>query len=98
MARPPRLQFEDAFYHVYSRGNRRQRIFWDPEDYHQFEEFLLDGAARADVHLYQWRLMPNHFHFLPETPKANVALFMQRLHFLLIRFEMFSLNLKEHSC
>ena len=55
MPRPARLQFEGAFYHVYSRGNRRQRIFWTPADYREFEELLLDAAARNNICLYQWR-------------------------------------------
>ena len=31
--RPPRLEFEGAFYHVYNRGNRKERIFWMDKDY-----------------------------------------------------------------
>jgi len=33
MGRPPRIQFEGSFYHVYHRGNRRERIYWDEADY-----------------------------------------------------------------
>ena|GEM_PF-1780050 len=53
MPRPLRLQFEDAFYHVFNRGNRRARLFHDVADYREFEELLLDGTARDNVHLYQ---------------------------------------------
>jgi putative transposase len=79
MPRPRRLQFEGAFYHVYNRGNRRERLFHTRDDYREFEAMLLDFAERHHIKLYQWRLMPNHFHFLLETPEANLAVFMHRL-------------------
>ena len=77
--RPPRLEFEGVFYHVYSRGNRRERIFCSEPDYAEFEDFLLDLADRMSMNLYAWCLMPNHFHFLIETPAGNLSGFMQRL-------------------
>src|SRR5438309_1141403 len=79
MPRKPRFQFEGAFYHVYSRGNRRGRIFLDGADYREFEELLLDLSVRCAIALYAWCLMPNHFHILVETPSANLAIFMHRL-------------------
>jgi len=42
MGRRPRLQFEGAFYHVFSRGNWRERIFWDDADYAKYEEFMIE--------------------------------------------------------
>jgi len=79
MGRPPRLQFEDAFYHVYSRGNRRERTFLEDSDYHEFEEVILDQAVRSEVNLYSWCPMPNHFHLAVDTPHANLSSFMQRV-------------------
>jgi putative transposase len=76
--RPPRLQFEGAFYHVFTRGNRRERTYRDDADYRGCEETLLDACDRSDIHLYAWCLMPNHFHLLLETPRGNLAIFMQR--------------------
>src|SRR6185437_1664217 len=43
MARPPRIQYEDAAYHVFNRGNRRERIFRSENDYAAFEEILLES-------------------------------------------------------
>ena len=40
MARPLRLQFPGALYHVTARGNARQKIFLDEEDRHRFVELL----------------------------------------------------------
>ena len=73
MARPPRIQFEGACYHVYHRGNRRERIFWDDADYAKFEEFMIEAMNWSGIRLYDWSLMPNHFHFLLETPDGNIA-------------------------
>jgi len=38
MARPLRIEFADAVYHVTSRGNGRQKIFLDDQDNHKFLE------------------------------------------------------------
>src|SRR5437879_5707562 len=79
MPRAPRIQFEGAFYHIYDRGNRRERIFLDDADYARFERMMLEAADRSGVRLFRWSLMPNHFHLLVETPEANIAEFMGRL-------------------
>lgn len=79
MGRLPRIQFEGAFYHVFSRGNRREATFLDDLDYRMFEDILLDQAFRAEINLSAWCPMPNHFHLALETPKANLAVFMQNL-------------------
>ena len=79
MARPPRIQFEGACYHIFSRGNRRARIFRTDADYARFEEILLETMRWSGVLLYNWSQMPNHFHFNVETPSGNLAEFMQRL-------------------
>ena len=79
MPRAPRIQFEGASYHVFSRGNRRERIFRTGEDYAVFEEMTLEGMRRSGVSLFNWGQMPNHFHFNVETPDGNIAEFMQRV-------------------
>src|SRR5687768_8457018 len=79
MPRKPRLEFEGAFYHVFSRGNRRAAIFWNADDFREFEDWMLDMVERMGIHLYAWCLIPNHFHLLLETPLANLSTFMQRL-------------------
>ena len=79
MPRPPRLEYPGAFYHVYSRGNRREEIFRGNDTYQTFEQALLEIAVICDVSVYAWCLMPNHFHLLIETPAGNLSLFMRRL-------------------
>jgi putative transposase len=77
--RRPREEVEGGIYHVYARGNNRQRIFVDDEDRRLYLA-LLHGVAER----YEWRclaycLMDNHVHLLIETPKPNLAQGMQRL-------------------
>ncbi len=79
MARPPRIDFPDAVYHVTSRGNGRQAIFWSDEDRERFLAQLADNLHTAAVVLYAYVLMDNHFHLLVRTPRANLSRFMQRL-------------------
>jgi len=79
MPRRPRIQFEDASYHVFDRGNWRERIFRTEEDYQTFEFYMLEAMRRSGVQLFNWNLIPNHFHFNVATPDGNLAEFMQRL-------------------
>ena len=52
MARPLRVEFVDAIYHVCSRGNARQRIFWDDRDRNRFIELdPINASARATSQL-----------------------------------------------
>jgi len=48
MARPLRIQYEGAVYHVTSRGNARQDIFLDDKDRSDFLESLARIADRFD--------------------------------------------------
>ena len=79
MPRPPRIDFPNALYHVISRGNGRADIFWTDDDRLRFLRQLADGVRTADIRLYAYVLMENHFHLLVRTPRANLSRFMQRL-------------------
>jgi len=79
MARPLRIEFPGALYHVMSRGNERQPIVRDDRD----REKRLDWLRRT-VETYGWRLhafvlMRNHDHLFVETPEANLSAGMQYL-------------------
>jgi len=79
MARPPRIQLEGACYHIFHRGNRRERIFWNDADYATFEEYMIEAMNWSGVKLFDWSQLPNHYHMLLETPEGNISEFMQRL-------------------
>jgi putative transposase len=77
MARPLRPDFAGALHHVYSRGNRRQRIAEEPLDY-RFLFWLVERAvARFKWEVHAYCVMPNHYHFLIETPEAGLSRGMQ---------------------
>ena len=79
MPRPLRKEFAGAKYHVTSRGNGRKAIFLDAADYRRFMSQLQEALQRDGVILYAYVLMPNHYHLLVETPRANLQAFMRRL-------------------
>ena len=72
MARPLRVEYEGAFYHVTSRGNEKKDIFSSPEDYEQFKTYLYEAREKFGYKLHAYVLMSNHFHLLIETPEANL--------------------------
>jgi len=79
MARPLRIEFEGAVYHVTSRGNARQAIFLDDEDRESFLKRLKHVVDRFGWICHGYCLMGNHYHLLLETPAANLSRGMQLL-------------------
>jgi REP element-mobilizing transposase RayT len=62
-----------------SRGNRREDIFRDDLDRESFLETLAESRVKTDWQFHAWCLMPNHFHLVIETPKANLVVGMKWL-------------------
>jgi REP element-mobilizing transposase RayT len=79
MARPLRIEYEGAVYHVTSRGNARQDIFIDDLDRTAFLEIIADTVERFSWLCHAYCLMTNHYHLLIETPHANLSRGMQHL-------------------
>jgi REP element-mobilizing transposase RayT len=73
MARPIRVEFEDAVYHVTARGNERRATFRDDADRARFLETLEEACRRCDLVVHAYCLMPNHYHLLVQTPRANLS-------------------------
>lgn len=78
MARPLRIQYPDAVYHVTCRGNERQAIFKDDADRSRFLQILAQSLNIYTVKLHTYVLMTNHFHLLVETPLGNLSEFMRK--------------------
>ncbi len=76
MSRPYRLQGENCFYHITSRGNGRQKIFISDADYQQFMHYLLHAKEKYNFYLYAFVFMGNHYHLLLETTQPNLARIM----------------------
>jgi len=79
MARPLRIEFPNAVYHVTSRGNARDAIFFDEEDFANFLNILCFVVKRYNWILYAYCLMSNHYHLLIETPDGNLSSGMRQL-------------------
>lgn len=79
MARPLRIEYEGAVYHITSRGNARQDIFLDDGDRSGFLKILGDVVERYNWICHAYCLMANHYHLLIETPDANLSRGMRQL-------------------
>lgn len=79
MARPLRLEFPGAVYHVTSRGNARNDIFLSDTDREAFLTILSDTAERHNWLCHAYCLMGNHYHLLLETPDPTLSLGMRQL-------------------
>ena len=77
MARPLRIEFPGAYYHVMNRGNHRDDIFITDSDRNIFLAGLADSCETFSVNLIAYVLMPNHFHLLLQTPLENLSEFMR---------------------
>lgn len=73
MARPWRIQYEGAYYHVLSRGNERKDIFIDDGDRRLFLDTLGEAAERLSLDVFAFVLMDNHYHLLLRTHLANLS-------------------------
>lgn len=79
MARPLRIEFTGAVYHVTIRGNQKRGIFLSTQDRERFLFKLEESVQRYDVRVYLFCLMTNHVHLVVETPRGNLGKFMHRL-------------------
>jgi len=79
MARPLRIEYPEAWYHVTCRGNEKRNIFRDDGDREKLLEILSANLKLYRIELYSYVLMQTHFHLLLMTPEANLRKFMQRL-------------------
>lgn len=79
MVRPLRLEYAGAIYHVFARGNRREPIYLDDQDFAGFVNLLGEVCARFNWVVHAYCLMTNHYHLLVETPDANLSRGMRQL-------------------
>ena len=79
MARPLRIEFAGALYHVTSRGNRHETIYEDDEDRQTFLNTLAEVVKRFNWLCHAYCLMTNHYHLVVETPDANLSKGMRQL-------------------
>jgi len=79
MARPLRIEYPGAVYHITSRGNEKKAVFRDGEDRLDLLDILADVMHRYNWLCHAYCLMDNHYHLLIETPDANLSIGMRQL-------------------
>ena len=73
MARPWRIEYKGALYHVFSRGNKQQDIFVTDDDRYVFLDTLGQMSERFDIDIFAYVLMDSHYHLLLRTPEGNLC-------------------------
>ena len=79
MSRPLRIQAPGLIYHVMARGNNKMAIFLDDLDYARFLEILGAVVIRFELEVWVFCVMPNHYHLVLRTRRANLSLAMRDL-------------------
>jgi len=79
VARSLRLSFDDACYHITSRGNRKENIFYTDHDRLVFLRKLSETLRKYSIICYAYCLMDNHYHLFLKTPNANIS---EGMHYL----------------
>ena len=79
MARPLRIEYPGAFYHVTSRGNEQKDVFKSQKDREKFLDYLASATERYGAVLHAYCLMGNHYHLLLETPEGNLSQIMRHI-------------------
>jgi REP element-mobilizing transposase RayT len=79
MARPLRIEFPGAVYHVTSRGNARATIYADDDDRTTFLALLTRVVQRYHWLCHAYGLTDNHYHLVLETPEGNLSQGMRQV-------------------
>jgi REP element-mobilizing transposase RayT len=79
MARPLRLEFPGATYHVTARGDRREPIYRDDADRLAQLQIIAAAMDRFDARVLAYCLMGNHYHLVVHTRQANLSRLMRQI-------------------
>ena len=77
MARPLRIEYAGAHYHVINRGNAREKIFRSDGDREKFLAYIQRAVERFSIVVHGYCLLSNHYHLLLQTPEPNLSRTMQ---------------------
>ncbi len=81
MPRPHRIFFPGAVYHITSRGNNKEKIFVDEQDYEYYCDLLSEAKELFNFKIYAYALMLNHIHLLLETSEPNLGKIMEYINY-----------------
>lgn len=79
MARPLRIEYPDAVYHVSNYGSGKQRVFPSAKYFDAFLEGLGETCARLNVEVLAYCLLRDQYHLVIKTPEANLSRFMRQV-------------------
>lgn len=71
MARKSRIVVPDLPHHVIQRGNRKQRVFFQDDDYRFYKYLLHKECTNTGTEIWAYCLMPNHVHLILVPRKEN---------------------------
>lgn len=79
MARPLRVEFPGAHYHVMNRGLERRPIFLHEADHRRFVDLLQEISGRWQVQIFAYCCMATHYHLLLQTPLGDLSRVIRHL-------------------
>ena len=79
MARPPRIEYDGAWYHVMNRGIGKRNIFQGSGDQQEFLRLLQDIREIWNIEVHAYSLVDNHYHLLLHTPNSHLSKAMRHL-------------------
>ncbi len=79
MARPLRIEYPDAMYHVSNSGLEGQRVFPSAKYFEAFIEGLAETCSRLNVEVHAFCLLRDQYHLVIKTPEANLSRFMRQV-------------------
>ena len=72
MPRLTRITYQNAYYHIITRGNQKQLVFSDRSDYEKYLSILQRYKKQAGFKLYAYCLMPNHVHLILKIVEPTI--------------------------
>ena len=79
MARPLRIEYPDAVYHVSNYSLDNKRVFPSDRYYDQFLSGVAEACARLNVEIHAYCLLRNQYHLIVKTPEGNLSRFMRQV-------------------
>lgn len=86
MARPLRIEFKGAWYHVMNRGAGRKTVFRNDQQRAYFLSLLAQVSERFNAEFHAYCLMPNHYHLMLRTPEGNLQRIMRHVNGLYTQY------------
>lgn len=79
MARPLRIEYPDAMYHVSNYSVGSQKAFPSTKYFEAFLEGLGETCSRLNVEVHAYCLLKDQYHLIVKTPEANLSRFMRQV-------------------